>query len=233
LSAAAIRRARLAPTQPDGEFHFSRATTTPEIVLRSTVAGTFLDWTRRGAMRPMVQSAVRPELRSTAMALTEFVNGALASVVIILFGRFADPSGLFRALLFLTTGLWAIAFLVTPLYYVVFPKDAARWRDQMRERRSIITGHAAGQGGRIPNGAQGKGSLASPRHKMRRVMCQGILRSRARRPLSLPTNSTSWERLLPGYEGGRLGRPLPEGSRLPAKPSGQPFRARDLFARPA
>ncbi len=43
-------------------------------------ASFFLDWTRCGAMQPMVQSAVRPELRSTAMALTEFVNGAFASV---------------------------------------------------------------------------------------------------------------------------------------------------------
>jgi predicted MFS family arabinose efflux permease len=90
-------------------------------------------------MQPMVQSAVRPELRSTAMALTEFVNGAFASVVIILFGRFADQYGLSSTLLVLTCGFWAIAFLVTPLYYFVFPKDSERLHNQMEERRAQIT----------------------------------------------------------------------------------------------
>lgn len=89
-------------------------------------------------MQPMVRSAVRPELRSTAMALTEFVNGAFASVVIILFGRFADTFGLSSTLLILTSGFWAMAFLVTPLYCWVFPGDAARLHDQMQERRSLI-----------------------------------------------------------------------------------------------
>jgi len=141
---AAVSQISIAIALPAMWYLFSRATTTPEIVICSVVAGFFLDWTRRGAMQPMVQSAVRPELRSTAMALTEFVNGAFASVVIILFGRFADQFGLSRTLLILTSGFWAIAFLVTPLYYVVFPKDAAHLHDQMQERRSIITGQAAG-----------------------------------------------------------------------------------------
>ena len=141
---AAVSQISIAIALPAMWYLFSRATTTPEIVICSVVAGFFLDWTRRGAMQPMVQSAVRPELRSTAMALTEFVNGAFASVVIILFGRFADQFGLSRTLLILTSGFWAIAFLVTPLYYVVFPKDAARLHDQMQERRSIIIGQAAG-----------------------------------------------------------------------------------------
>ena len=141
---AAVSQISIAVALPAMWYLFSRATTTPEIVLCSVVAGFFLDWTRRGAMQPMVQSAVRPELRSTAMALTEFINGAFASVVIILFGRFADQFGLSLTLLVLTSGFWAIAFLVTPLYYVVFPKDAARLHDQMQERRSIITGQAAG-----------------------------------------------------------------------------------------
>jgi len=42
------------------------------------------------------QDDVLPELRATALALTEFVNGAFASVVIILFGICADRFGLLR-----------------------------------------------------------------------------------------------------------------------------------------
>jgi len=119
-------------------YLFTQAYTTQAILICSVVAGFFLDWMRRGAMQPMVQSAVRPELRSTAMALTEFVNGAFASVVIILFGNFADQFGLNSTLLILTCGFWAIAFVVTPLYYWVFPPDAARLHKQMQERREII-----------------------------------------------------------------------------------------------
>jgi hypothetical protein len=135
---AVISQISIAIALPAMWYLFTRATSTPEIVICSIVAGFFLDWTRRGAMQPMVQSAVRPELRSTAMALTEFVNGAFASVVIILFGNFADQYGLSSTLLILTCGFWAIAFLVTPLYYVVFPPDAARLSAQMQERRELI-----------------------------------------------------------------------------------------------
>jgi MFS family permease len=120
-------------------YLFSRATTTPEILICSLIAGFFLDWTRRGAMQPMVQSAVRPELRSTAMALTEFVNGAFASIVIILFGTYSDKFGLSRTLLILTSGFWALAFLVTPLYFFVFPKDSKHLQEQMLERRDLIS----------------------------------------------------------------------------------------------
>jgi LmbE family N-acetylglucosaminyl deacetylase len=65
---------------------------------------------------------------------------AFASVVIILFGKFADQFDLSRTLLILTCGFWAVAYLVTPLYYLVYPKDAARLLDQMQERRNLITG---------------------------------------------------------------------------------------------
>jgi len=119
-------------------YLFTRGTDTASILICSILAGFFLDWTRRGAMQPMVQNAVRPELRATAMALTEFVNGAFASVVIILFGKFADQVGLSRTLLLLTSGFWAIAFCVTPLYYLVYPKDAARLHAQMQERHDLI-----------------------------------------------------------------------------------------------
>jgi MFS family permease len=139
---AAVSQVSIAIALPAMWYLFARATSTTAILICSIVAGFFLDWTRRGAMQPMVQSAVRPELRSTAMALTEFVNGAFASVVIILFGNFANEFGLSRTLLVLTSGFWAIAFVVTPLYYLVYPKDAERLHAEMQERREIIVGKA-------------------------------------------------------------------------------------------
>ncbi len=135
---AAISQISIGVALPALWYLFTRATDTAAILVCSILAGFFLDWTRRGAMQPMVQNAVRPELRATAMALTEFVNGAFASVVIILFGNFANQFGLSRTLLLLTSGFWLIAFFVTPLYYLVYPKDAERLHAQMQERRELI-----------------------------------------------------------------------------------------------
>jgi len=135
---AVMSQISIAIALPSMWYLFSYATTTPAIIICSIISGFFLDWTRRGAMQPMVQNAVRPELRATAMALTEFVNGAFASVVIILFGNFANRYGLSQTLLILTCGFWLIAFFVTPLYYLVYPKDAQRLHEQMQYRREII-----------------------------------------------------------------------------------------------
>jgi MFS family permease len=110
------------------------------ILASALIAGFFLDWTRRGVKQPLVQNVVRPELRSTAMALTEFFQGAVASVIIILFGRFADQYGLTRTLLVLAAGFWAVALVVTVPYYFVYPPEAKRLREAMQERREIIVG---------------------------------------------------------------------------------------------
>ena len=121
-------------------YLFTRAMTLQPIMICSVITGFFLDWTRRGAEQPMVQNTVRPELRSTAMALSEFFHGAAASIIILLFGHYADQYGLSKMLLILTCGFWAIAFCVTFMYYFVYPPDSTRLRERMEERREIITG---------------------------------------------------------------------------------------------
>lgn len=121
-------------------YMLTGAFTLGPILASALVAGFFLDWTRRGVKQPLVQNVVRPELRSTAMALTEFFQGAVASVVIILFGSFADRFGLNQTLLVLACGFWAVALLVTVAYYFVYPPEARRLREAMEERRELIVG---------------------------------------------------------------------------------------------
>jgi MFS family permease len=121
-------------------YMLTGAFTLGPILASALVAGFFLDWTRRGVKQPLVQNVVRPELRSTAMALTEFFQGAVASVVIILFGNFADRFGLNQTLLVLACGFWAVALLVTVAYYFVYPPEARRLREAMEERRELIVG---------------------------------------------------------------------------------------------
>jgi MFS family permease len=121
-------------------YMLTGAFTLGPILASALIAGFFLDWTRRGVKQPLVQNVVRPELRSTAMALTEFFQGAVASVVIIMFGNFADRFGLNQTLLVLACGFWAVALLVTVAYYFVYPSEAMRLREAMEERRELIVG---------------------------------------------------------------------------------------------
>ncbi len=119
---------------------FTQVYTMAGVVAVSSVVGFFLDWTRRGSKQPMVQNVVRPELRSTAMALSEFVQGAVASVIILAFGAFADAYGLTTTLLVLACGFWVMAFVATSGYYFVYPQDEAHLREQMQARSELIAG---------------------------------------------------------------------------------------------
>jgi len=121
-------------------YLLTQALTFGPILTSAVIAGFFLDWTRRGVKQPLVQNVIRPEVRGTAMALTEFFQGAAAAVIIILFGNYADRYGLTQTLLVLAVGFWAVALLMTIPYYFVYPPEARRLREAMRERREIIIG---------------------------------------------------------------------------------------------
>ncbi len=140
----AVSQVSIALALPAMGYLLTRATTLEAIVPSALFAAFFLDWTRRGVKQPLVQSVVRPELRSTAMALTEFFQGAVASVIIILFGNYADRFGLTPMLLVLVCGFWAVALLVTLAYYPVYPEEARRLREAMQHRREIIVGRRGG-----------------------------------------------------------------------------------------
>ena len=138
----AVSQVSIALALPAMWFLLTKATTLGPIIAAGVFSCFFLDWTRRGVKQPLVQNVVRPELRSTAMALTEFFQGTISSVVIIVFGKFADRLGLTQTLLVLVCGFWAIAILVTIPYYVVYPSEAKRLREAMRRRCEIIVGEA-------------------------------------------------------------------------------------------
>jgi len=136
----AVSQVSIALAFPAMWYLLNEAFAVMAIIASALFAAFFLDWTRRGVKQPLVQNVIRPELRSTAMALTEFMQGAVASVIIILFGNFADRFGLTRTLLVLACGSWAIALLVTIVYYFVYPPEARRLREAMQHRREIIVG---------------------------------------------------------------------------------------------
>jgi hypothetical protein len=130
----AVSQVSIALALPAMWFLLVRAETRPAILISASWAAFFLDWTRRGSKQPLVQNVTRPELRGTAMALTEFVQGSVASLLIILFGHYSDQWGLTSTLMTLVFGFWAVALGVTSGYYLVYPKDMRRLRQTMAER---------------------------------------------------------------------------------------------------
>jgi len=138
----AVSQISIALALPAMWYLLTRATSFGSILASAMFAAFFMDWTRRGVKQPLVQSVIRPELRSTAMAFTEFFQGTVASVVIILSGNYADRFGLTQTLLLLACGFWGVALLVTVAYYPVYPREARRLREQMQHRREIIVGEA-------------------------------------------------------------------------------------------
>jgi len=40
--------------------------------------------------------------------------------------------------LVLSVGFWSIAFVLTTLYYFVYPREAAAFRQEMKERREFL-----------------------------------------------------------------------------------------------
>lgn len=132
----------IAITLPALWYLFTQAQTEIQILVPSILAGFFLDWTRRGVQQPLAHAVTKPELRSTAMALMEFTQGAFASMVIILFGNFANQYGLTTTLLVLSVGFWSIALVLTTLYYFVYPREAAILRQEMQNRRQVLIGQS-------------------------------------------------------------------------------------------
>jgi MFS family permease len=112
------------------------------LMVCGVVAGFFLEWTRRGVKQPLVQAVIRPEFRATAMAITEFVQGTVGSLVVIALGKFADlfeSHGLSYALM-VACGFWLLAGLAATAYYFVYPQEYVRFRREMQKRRELITG---------------------------------------------------------------------------------------------
>ncbi|UCH35853.1 MAG: MFS transporter [Armatimonadota bacterium] len=139
---AALSQVSIALSFPAMWYMITAAEELRAILACGVFAGFFLEWTRRGVKQPLVQAVIRPEFRATAMAITEFFQGAVASVAVIGLGKFADmfeSHGLTYALM-VACGSWLFAGAAATAYYYVYPGESERFRRQMRERRELITG---------------------------------------------------------------------------------------------
>jgi predicted MFS family arabinose efflux permease len=93
-----------------------------------------ISWPGKGAKEPMMQGAVPPELRSTAFAMTTFVESGFAALVALFAGQLADRIGLTEAMVWTIPVPWVICALFFTLFYWAYPRDAQKLRDQMAQR---------------------------------------------------------------------------------------------------
>jgi MFS family permease len=98
-----------------------------------------IGWAGRGAKEPMMQAVVLPELRSSAYAVTNVIEGGLSALAGVIAGRLADSIGFTNAMLWTIPFPWLICGLLFSLFYLTYPKDAARLRQQMAARRDELT----------------------------------------------------------------------------------------------
>jgi MFS family permease len=101
-------------------------------------------WPGTGAKQPMMQAVVPPERRSSAYAMVNLIEGGLSAFSSLIAGTLAGMIGLTNALLWTIPFPWIICGIGFTLFYFTYPKDAAKIRAQMAERREeLIKAHQA------------------------------------------------------------------------------------------
>jgi MFS-type transporter involved in bile tolerance (Atg22 family) len=98
------------------------------------VTAVMISWAGKGAKEPMMQGAVPPELRSTALAMTTLLESGFAALVAYVAGRLADSIGLTQALIWTVPVPWIACFALYSLFYWAYPRDSARLRAMMAQR---------------------------------------------------------------------------------------------------
>ena len=107
-----------------------------------------ISWPGKGAKEPMMQGAVPPELRSTAFAMTTFIESGFAAVAAWIAGSLADSIGLTKALLWTIPFPWVICAILYSGFYWAYPRDTTRLRALMSARaREIESKFTAVQSG--------------------------------------------------------------------------------------
>jgi MFS family permease len=101
-----------------------------------------IGWPGRGAKEPMMQAVVSPEKRSSAYSMVNFIEGGLSAFSSVIAGALAVKYGLTTALLWTVPFPWILCTLAFSLFYFTYPKDAAKIRLKMAERRDeLIEAH--------------------------------------------------------------------------------------------
>jgi MFS family permease len=109
------------------------------------VTALIITWPGRGAKEPMMQAVVPPEIRSSAYSVVNLIEGGLSAFAGLIAGALADQIGLTNALLWTIPFPWIICGIFFTAFYFTYPRDAARVRVMMADRRDeMIRGYQVG-----------------------------------------------------------------------------------------
>jgi len=97
-----------------------------------------IGWPGRGAKEPMMQAVVPPEIRSSAYSVVNLIEGGFSAFAGLIAGSLADKIGLTNALLWTIPFPWLICGIFFSLFYFTYPKDAAKVREKMAQRRDEL-----------------------------------------------------------------------------------------------
>lgn len=98
------------------------------------VTALFISWPGKGSKEPMMSAVVPPELRSTAFAMTTFIESGFAAIVALIFGIIADRIDLQTAMLWTIPFPWIICAILFSGFYLTYPKDLAKNRKLLEDR---------------------------------------------------------------------------------------------------
>lgn len=104
------------------------------IAILGFVTALFISWPGKGSKEPMMQGVVPPELRSTAFAMTTFIESGFAAIIALIFGSIADKLNLQTAMLWTIPFPWVICAILFSGFYLTYPKDSRKLRDLMAQR---------------------------------------------------------------------------------------------------
>jgi MFS family permease len=111
-----------------------------QLFLFAFIIALLITWPGHGAKEPMMQAVVLPEIRSSAYAIVNVIEGGLSAFSGLIAGALADRIGLTRALLWTVPFPWLICALVFTLFYFTYPRDSAKVHQILRERRDVLLG---------------------------------------------------------------------------------------------
>lgn len=97
-----------------------------------------ISWPGRGSKEPMMQAIVTPEMRSSAYSVVNLIEGGLSAFSGLIAGALADKIGLTKALLWTVPFPWILCGVGFTLFYFTYPKDSARIRAKLSERREQL-----------------------------------------------------------------------------------------------
>jgi len=98
------------------------------------ITALFISWPGKGSKEPMMSAVVPPELRSTAFAMTTFIESGFAAIVALIFGIIADRIDLHTAMIWTIPFPWIICAILFSGFYFTYPKDRAKNQKLLEDR---------------------------------------------------------------------------------------------------